>query len=197
MADLTEVGPSHSPSLSRLRIVVLAGAALAFLVSVSYAPWVYTFQKPGMSQVLGPRPRVFVLMAPRLAGSPEEGHGVVIDWQRLLLEWTAIGALAASSIAVPMVILSFRARRRKQGSNPIADPASTRPLDTEAKTAEKAPVGLSATEGERRLPQVSPEAVAASLAHSPSIDSEFADSETTDSQADSSETDPTQVEDVK
>ena len=70
-------------------MALLVGAALAV-----YPPWNYTFSGENAVQVVkaGPRAPIWAPPAPERTGIR---NGVVIDLSRLLVEWLAVGAVAA------------------------------------------------------------------------------------------------------
>lgn len=83
----------HPRFSSTVRVVIglalLGGSAIAI-----YPPWNYTFSGENAVQVVKAGPRAPIWAPP----APERGglrNGVVIDLSRLLVEWFALGAMAA------------------------------------------------------------------------------------------------------
>jgi len=97
--------------------LILITAAILFLASALYPPWVGTRQSQGKQQVVYVRmyapvyapPEARESTRPRLVERSAAGHryryeiieyGVALDFGRLALEWLAIGATAALALLI-------------------------------------------------------------------------------------------------
>ncbi|MCP3963417.1 MAG: hypothetical protein GY719_36740 [bacterium] len=99
---------------------ILFAGLLLIAASGLYAPWDYTFQAQGISQVVKPAPRAWLFRPPpvegaassqtatsgRLSGFLKQQHqadsrlGVVLAVRRLAVEWIVIAAAAGAGVAL-------------------------------------------------------------------------------------------------